>query len=75
MDLDGKWGYYYKGLCLEACNVADQIFYTAENGVWLPWISAAFMEPMIKMEETFGDYDLNALLDKHSRDELLSMMS
>ena len=74
MDLDGKWGYYYKGLCLEACNVADQIFYTAENGVWLPWISAAFMEPMIKMEEDFGSYDLYELLEKNSREDLLAKL-
>lgn len=74
MDLNGQWGYYYKGLCLEACNVADQIFYTAENGVWLPWISAAFMEPMIRTEETFGNSDIYTLLKNHSREQLLAAM-
>ncbi len=74
MDLEGKWGFNYKGFCLEACNVADQVFLTAGDGVWLPWISAAFMEPMIRMEEDFGGWDMYALLEQHSREELLEML-
>lgn len=58
MDLDGSRGYQYGGLALEACNTADMVFFTAENGVWLPWISAAFMEPMIKMMDEYGSYDV-----------------
>ncbi|MBR2339042.1 MAG: hypothetical protein IKA63_06210, partial [Clostridia bacterium] len=73
MDLYGNWGYHYRGLCLEACNVADQVFYTAENGVWLPWISAAFMEPLIRTEETFGECDIYDLLRKNTREQLLAM--
>lgn len=73
MDLEGRWGYLYSGMCLEACNVADQVFYTAANGVWLPWISAVFMEPMIQMKETFGEYDMYVLLKAYSREELLQM--
>lgn len=72
MDLDGNSGYRYRAFCLEASNVSDQIFYTAENGVWLPWISAAFMEPMIQMEETFGGNDLYQLSKSYSRQQLLS---
>lgn len=74
MDLNSEWGYLYQGFALEACNVADQIFYTAENGVWLPWISAAYMEPMIQMENTFGNYDFYELLEEHTREELLEQM-
>lgn len=74
MDLEGEWDYLYSGFCLEACNVADQVFHTAENGVWLPWISAAFMEPMIRMEDTFGNYDMYALLLTYSISELQEMI-
>ena len=73
MDLSGERGYLYGGFALEACNVADQVFYTAENGVWLPWISAAFMEPMIHMKDTFGNYDVYALTGEYSRKQLLDM--
>ena len=64
MDLNGEWGYLYGGFALEACNVADQIFYTAENGVWLPWISAAFLEPMIQMKNTYGTFDIYQLQEE-----------
>ncbi len=74
MDLDGSLGYKYGGFALEACNTADWIFFTAENGVWLPWISAAFMEPMIKTEDKFGSYDIYELLKKYTLDELKKMI-
>lgn len=70
MDLDGSRGYLYGGFALEASNTADWMFFTAENGVWLPWIAAAFMEPLIQTEERFGNGDLDALVAQHSLDEL-----
>lgn len=74
MDLEGEWGYLYQGFALEACNVADHIFYTAENGVWLPWISAAYVEPMLQMKNTFGTYDIYEAIEQYSREELLEMI-
>lgn len=73
MDLDGSRGYLYGGFALEASNTADWMFFTAENGVWLPWIAAALMEPLIQTAEQFGDWDLDALVAQHSLDELRVM--
>lgn len=75
MDLSGKWNYKYAGFSLEACNVADMIFYTAENGVWLPWISAAYVEPMLRLNDAFGQMSTASLTEKFSRNELLEMIN
>ena len=75
MDLSGKRDYRYPGFSLEACNTADMIFYTAENGVWLPWISAAFIEPMLRLDDTFGQMSTLTLTKKYDSDTLRKMLN
>ncbi len=75
MDLSGKRDYRYPGFSLEACNTADMIFYTAENGVWLPWISAAFIEPMLRLNDTFGQMSTLTLTKKYDPDTLRKMLN
>lgn len=75
MDLSGKREYRYPGFSLEACNTADMIFYTAENGVWLPWISAAFIEPMLRLNDTFGQMSTLTLTKKYDPDTLRKMLN
>lgn len=75
MDLSGKWNYKYPGFSLEACNTADMMFYTAENGVWLPWISAAYLEPMLRLNDTFGQMSTFTLTENSDLDTLRKMMN
>ena len=75
MDLSGTRDYRYPGFSLEACNTADMIFYTAENGVWLPWISAAFIEPMLRLNDTFGQMSTLTLTKKYNPDTLRKMLN
>lgn len=67
MDLTGERGYYHPGLAMEASNLADMTFFTVENGVWLPWVSAAFLEPMIQTERQFGSWDILRLQEEQTR--------
>jgi hypothetical protein len=58
---DGSLGYANKAFMLEACNLADFMFYTAGNGVWLPWVGVAYAGPTASMKDTFGKSDLYEL--------------
>ena len=59
MDLNGEYGYAYRSYAIEATNIALFRFITAEEtGVWLPWITNAYIEPMTNMLQTFGTFDI-----------------
>ena len=67
---DEKTGWYLPGMNLEACNVSGNVFSTAGDGVWLPWISHSFVDPIIDMRDRYGSADVTALADRYSREEL-----
>lgn len=55
----GQMGYASKGFVLEGTYLSEFDFLTAgDTGVWLPWSANATIEPMIIMQELFGDMDV-----------------
>ncbi len=58
-DFDGRMGYKYRAFMPEATNVADLAFRSVS--VWLPWASIANIEPIIHLEEAFGQKDISRI--------------
>ncbi len=55
-------GYAYKSFAIEATDVSNGFFITAETrGVWLPWITNCNIEPVANMRQTFGVSDVESL--------------
>lgn len=54
-------GYVYGSFAVEATDISNFYFVTAENGVWLPWITNSNVEPIANMLQTFGNADVSAL--------------
>ncbi len=55
-DFDGRMEYKYRAFMPEATNVADWAFRSVS--LWLPWASIANIEPIIHLEEAFGQKDI-----------------
>ena len=55
-DFNGRMGYKYHAFMPEATNVADLAFQSVS--LWLPWASIANIEPIVNLEEAFGQKDL-----------------
>ena len=64
----------YFSPCTQAESSAENAT-TAENGVWLPWISAAFIEPMLRLNDTFGQMSTLTLTKKYDPDTLRKMLN
>ena len=60
-DYEGKLGYIYKAMCCEATNVYNFKYFTAEQGVWLPWITATLCKPITEMKIELGCADVEEL--------------
>ena len=58
---------------LEACNVSGNVFSTAGDGVWLPWISHSFVDPIADMRDRYGNADVFLLSGEYQREKLLEM--
>lgn len=74
LDLDGEYGYCKRSFACEATAIANMTFSTAENGVWLPWITNANIEAMVKMRSAFGSWDVAALTAAQTRERLTEML-
>ena len=57
-DIDGSMGWFSKGVSLEATNGVTNVFSTAGDGVWLPWISSCFCDPYIDLYDKYGCGDV-----------------
>ncbi|MDQ3812381.1 MAG: hypothetical protein M3347_00350 [Armatimonadota bacterium] len=57
MDWDGKLGYQYAGLMPEAMSLSTN----RGHGVagWLPWLTFVVLEPLVRLNETFGSMDID----------------
>ena len=55
-DFDGRMNYKYRAFMPEATNVADLAFRSVS--LWLPWASIANIEPIVHLEEAFGEKDI-----------------
>lgn len=66
MNLDNRYGFVKESLMIEATNLATFQFHTAETrGVWLPWITAQNIEPILHMKRTFGDQSVEDFSAEH----------
>lgn len=58
-DFDGRMNYKYHAFMPEATNVADLAFRSVS--LWLPWASIANIEPIVHLEEAFGQKDISRI--------------
>ena len=56
MDINGSLGYGHTGLCPEALTLAPP----RGRGVntWLPWLTYNMIDPIVKLQETYGMLDV-----------------
>jgi hypothetical protein len=59
VDVNGSAGYARSGLVTEATNVAAPRGHGVN--VWLPWCTAAVVEPMLDFQEAFGTVDIDRI--------------
>ncbi len=57
-DFDGRMGYKYSAMSIEASNIHDFSFRTASGGVWLPWIGVANLNGISEMNKMFNEADV-----------------
>ena len=55
-DLDGSYGYGRKGLCEESSDL--YAFDCRGVYAWLPWVTYVQTEPVFRMKDTFGVYEI-----------------
>lgn len=55
-DVDGSFGYAYPGLSHEGGGFGEQTFQGHYH--WLPWVSYVEVDPMSRLKDTFGAYDI-----------------
>lgn len=56
-DLDGSFGYGRPGLCEESADVS--LFDTRGVYAWLPWCTYVQIDPISRMVDTFGCYEIS----------------
>ncbi len=59
MNWDGKLGYAYPGLMMEALNLASPRGHGVKG--WLPWLTVAILEPMVRLRDAYGTYDADRI--------------
>ena len=59
MDYDGALGYPFRGFQNEALRLVTP--WGDNVGVWLPWITASAIDPMMRLMDAYGDYDVISL--------------
>lgn len=59
IDWDGSLGYKYPGLMPEAMGLAMN----RGKGIagWLPWLTVVTADPLVKLRDTFGTWDIDAI--------------
>ncbi len=62
MDYDGKLSYAMRGLQTEALRVVTQ--WGNNVNLWLPWLTAAALDPLYKFEDAFGSMEIPEILDR-----------
>lgn len=58
-DFDGRMHYKYRAFMPEATNIADMAFRSVNR--WLPWSGIANIEPIVQMEDAFGENDIRRI--------------
>ena len=62
MNYDGILGYLFRGLQTEAIRVVTPRGYGVK--VWLPWTTAANLDPMLKFKDAFGEMEIDNILNQ-----------
>ena len=59
MDYDGSLGYAFRGLQTEALRLVTP---WGENvKLWLPWLTAAALDPLFRLKDRYGQYEINKI--------------
>jgi len=59
MDWDGKLGYSYPGLLMEAQSMPPLRGHGVTN--WLPWLTVSILDPLTHFQDIFGNMDINQI--------------
>ena len=59
MDWDGSLGYKYPGLLTEVLSLPPLRGHGVQG--WLPWLTVAILDPMVRLKETFGQMDIDSI--------------
>lgn len=59
MDINGSLGYGHTGLCTEALSLAPPRGHGVNT--WLPWLTWAMIDPLVKLKDTYGTMDIPAM--------------
>lgn len=59
MDWDGSLGYAHRGLLTEVLTLSPPHGHGLHG--WLPWLSVAILDPMAKMKEAFGTFEIDEI--------------
>ena len=62
MDYDGTLGYAYRGLQTEALRLVTH--WGDGVNLWLPWVTASALEPLFKMQDAYGDMDIERIVSE-----------
>jgi hypothetical protein len=64
VDIDGSLGYGQPGLCTEALNLSIDRGRGQGVDVWLPWLTYNMIEPIVRLQESYGISDTPVLTDR-----------
>ncbi len=59
MNWDGTLNYAHKGLLTEVLTLSPPHGHGLHG--WLPWLTVAVLEPMVRMKKAFGTYDIDKI--------------
>lgn len=59
MDWDGTLNYAHRGLLTEVLTLSPPHGQGLHG--WLPWLTVAVLDPMVKMKQAFGTYDIDQI--------------
>ena len=71
-DVDGSFGYALPGLSHEGARFADQVL--TGHFHWLPWVTYVEIDPVSRLYDTFGSYDIAAPKSLARKSELLEIV-
>ncbi len=72
MDWDGSLGYRYPGLLSEVLTLSPPHGHGLHG--WLPWLTVAILQPMSRMKDAFGTFDIDQV-EKLPRAERLRLIA
>lgn len=70
MDYDGALGYPFRGFQNEALRLVTP--WGDNVGVWLPWVTSSTIDPMMRLMDAYGNYDVSILA--HQNVEVLKKL-